>query len=54
METIVLIAVIVLAIGIGMLWIHLLNAQQDARIDTYNFSAPAVRCRGRFTKPAQP
>lgn len=34
------IAVIVLAIGIGMRPIHLLNAQHGARIAAYHFSDP--------------
>ncbi|KIF07091.1 hypothetical protein PL81_03920 [Streptomyces sp. RSD-27] len=37
-ETVVLIAVIILVIGIGMRWIHLLNARHDARIEAYRFS----------------
>ncbi|MFK0238990.1 hypothetical protein [Streptomyces vinaceus] len=40
METIVLIAVIILMIGTGMRWIHLLNARNDAQIETYRFSDP--------------
>ncbi|WP_327364209.1 hypothetical protein [Streptomyces sp. NBC_01296] len=46
METIVLIAVIILAIAIGMRWIHLLNAQHDARITAYRFSTPLPRPPG--------
>ncbi|MFD7438828.1 hypothetical protein [Streptomyces sp. NPDC059861] len=46
METLVTIAVIVLAIGIGMRLIHLLNAQHDARIAAYHFSAPLPRPPG--------
>lgn len=43
METIVLIAVTILATGIGMRLTHLLNAQHDARIETYHFSDPLPR-----------
>ncbi|MFJ6720934.1 MULTISPECIES: hypothetical protein [unclassified Streptomyces] len=46
METLVLIAVIVLAIGVGMYWIHLLNAQHDARITAHHFSEPLPRPPG--------
>ncbi|MFD9518897.1 hypothetical protein [Streptomyces sp. NPDC059979] len=46
METLVLLAVIILAIGIGMRWIHLLNAQHDARISAYRFSDPMPRPPG--------
>ncbi|WP_374775268.1 hypothetical protein OG756_22610 [Streptomyces sp. NBC_01310] len=46
METLVLLAVIILAIGIGMRWIHLLNAQHDARISAYRFSDPLPRPPG--------
>ncbi|MFJ1564469.1 hypothetical protein [Streptomyces erythrochromogenes] len=46
METLVLIAVIILAIAIGMRWIHLLNAQHDARITAYRFSEPLPRPPG--------
>ncbi|WP_405701717.1 hypothetical protein [Streptomyces sp. NBC_00069] len=46
METIVLIAVTLLAIAIGMRWIHLLNAQHDARIEAYRFSDPLPRPPG--------
>ncbi|MCX5146492.1 hypothetical protein OHB36_06765 [Streptomyces sp. NBC_00320] len=46
METIVLIAVTILAIAIGMRWIHLLNAQHDARIEAYRFSDPLPRPPG--------
>ncbi|MFJ6797171.1 hypothetical protein [Streptomyces sp. NPDC091268] len=46
METLVLIAVIILATGIGMRLIHLLNAQHDARIETYHFSDPLPRPPG--------
>ncbi|MFB7465010.1 hypothetical protein ACFCZ1_16185 [Streptomyces sp. NPDC056224] len=46
METIVLIAVIVLAIAIAMRWIHLLNAQHDARIAAHHFSDPLPRPPG--------
>ncbi|MFF4450037.1 hypothetical protein [Streptomyces sp. NPDC001502] len=43
METVVLVALIILATGIGMRWIHLLNAQHDARIEAYRFSDPLPR-----------
>ncbi|MBT1186021.1 hypothetical protein HET69_18945 [Streptomyces sp. CJ_13] len=46
METLVLIAVIILATGIGIRLIHLLNAQHDARIETYRFSDPLPRPPG--------
>ncbi|MFE9633349.1 hypothetical protein [Streptomyces sp. NPDC006463] len=46
METIVLIAVIILGIAIGMRWIHLLNARHDARIAAYHFSDPLPRPPG--------
>ncbi|MFF7986048.1 hypothetical protein ACFZDK_44265 [Streptomyces sp. NPDC007901] len=46
METLVIIAVIVLAIGIGMRLIHLLNAQHGARIAAYHFSNPLPRPPG--------
>ncbi|WP_158711342.1 hypothetical protein [Streptomyces sp. NRRL S-1824] len=46
METLVLIAVIVFAIGIGMGLIHLLNAQHDARIAAHHFSDPLPRPAG--------
>ncbi|AQT75580.1 MULTISPECIES: hypothetical protein [Streptomyces] len=58
METLVLIAVIILAIAIGMRWIHLLNAQHDARIAAYRFSDPLPRPpglpddNGRRARPA--
>jgi hypothetical protein len=45
-ETLVIITVIVLAIGIGMCLIHLLNAQHDARIAAYRFSDPLPRPPG--------
>ncbi|KMO99019.1 hypothetical protein ACS04_04655 [Streptomyces roseus] len=45
-ETVVLIAVIIFMIGIGMRWIHLLNAQHDARIEAYRFSDPLPRPPG--------
>ncbi|KIX77097.1 hypothetical protein SF23_13920 [Streptomyces sp. MBRL 10] len=45
-ETTVLIAVIVVAIAVGMRWIHLLNAQHDARIEAYRFSDPLPRPPG--------
>jgi hypothetical protein len=43
METLVVIAAIILAIGIGMRVIHLLNAQHDARIAAYHYSDPLPR-----------
>ncbi|CAM5246735.1 hypothetical protein [Streptomyces avidinii] len=46
METIVLIAVIILVTGIGVRLIHLLNAQHDARIEAYRFSDPLPRPPG--------
>lgn len=46
METIVLIAVTVVVIGIGMQLIHLLNAQHGARISAYHFSDPLPRPSG--------
>jgi hypothetical protein len=45
-ETIVLTAVIIVAIAVGMRWIHLLNAQHDARIEAYRFSDPLPRPPG--------
>ncbi|MDJ0382339.1 hypothetical protein [Streptomyces sp. G-G2] len=38
MDAVILIAVILLATGIGMRLIHLLNAQHDARIAAHHFS----------------
>ncbi|MFE9845424.1 hypothetical protein [Streptomyces goshikiensis] len=46
METFVLVALIILATGIGMRWIHLLNAQHDARIAAHHFSEPLPRPPG--------
>ncbi|MFJ3205660.1 hypothetical protein [Streptomyces sp. NPDC086989] len=46
METVVLIAVITLAIAIGMRWIHLLHTQHDTRIEAYRFSDPLPRPPG--------
>ncbi len=46
METIVLIAVIILVTGIGIRLIHLLNAQHDARIEAHRFSDPLPRPPG--------
>ncbi|MCB5163463.1 hypothetical protein LG634_01165 [Streptomyces bambusae] len=46
METIVLTAVIIVAIAVGTRWIHLLNAQHDARIEAYRFSDPLPRPPG--------
>ncbi|MGW6704219.1 hypothetical protein ACWGDE_04935 [Streptomyces sp. NPDC054956] len=45
METVVLIAAVILMTGIGMRLIHLLDAQQDARITAYLFSDPLPRLR---------
>ncbi|MFD9358356.1 hypothetical protein [Streptomyces sp. NPDC060031] len=47
METLVLIAAIVLMTGIGMRLIHLLNAQHDARIAAYHFSDPLPKPPGQ-------
>ena len=46
METIVFIGLIILAITAGVCWIHLLNAQHDARIAAYHFSDPLPRTPG--------
>ncbi|WP_329382861.1 hypothetical protein OG625_20275 [Streptomyces sp. NBC_01351] len=46
METIVLIAVMILVTGMGIHLIHLLNAQHDARIAAYHFSDPLPRPPG--------
>ncbi|RKT05557.1 hypothetical protein BX286_3557 [Streptomyces sp. 3211.6] len=46
METLVLVGVIILAIAVGARWIHLLNAQHDARIAVYHFSDPLPRPPG--------
>ncbi|MFF3943145.1 hypothetical protein [Streptomyces phaeofaciens] len=46
MEILVTIVVIVLAIGVGMRLIHLLNAQHDARIAAHHFSDPLPRPPG--------
>ncbi|MER5757383.1 hypothetical protein [Streptomyces sp. NPDC002088] len=43
METLVLIAAIILATGIGILVIRLLNAQHDARIAAHHYSDPLPR-----------
>ncbi|MET9605148.1 hypothetical protein ABZZ17_08775 [Streptomyces sp. NPDC006512] len=45
-ETLVLIALMIIATGVGMRWIHLLNAQHDARIAAYRFSEPLPRPPG--------
>ncbi|KOU15892.1 hypothetical protein ADK94_26340 [Streptomyces sp. XY593] len=45
-ETVVVFAVIILMIGIGMRWIHLLNARHDARIEAHRFSDPLPRPSG--------
>ncbi|MEU8652553.1 hypothetical protein [Streptomyces sp. NPDC048737] len=47
METLVLIAAIILAIGIGTLLIRLLNAQHDARIAAHHYSDPLPRPPGQ-------
>ncbi|GAA3134861.1 hypothetical protein GCM10010521_20930 [Streptomyces rameus] len=57
METLVIIAVIAVAIGIGTRLIHLLNAQHDARIAAHHFSAPpaeASRPAGRHRTSGPP
>lgn len=46
METIALIAVIILMTGIGIRLIHLLNAQHAARIAAHHFSEPLPRPPG--------
>ncbi|MFB8394602.1 hypothetical protein [Streptomyces yangpuensis] len=46
METVVLIAVIIIVIGIGMRWIYVMNAQHDARIEACRFSDPLPRPPG--------
>ncbi|WP_328962396.1 hypothetical protein [Streptomyces virginiae] len=46
METVVLIAVIILVIGVAMRWIRVLNARDDARIEAYRFSDPLPRPPG--------
>ncbi|WP_330331325.1 hypothetical protein OHS33_17365 [Streptomyces sp. NBC_00536] len=46
METIVLIAVMILVTVIGMRLIHRLNAQHDARIAAHHFSEPLPRPPG--------
>ncbi|MFJ4692397.1 hypothetical protein [Streptomyces sp. NPDC088766] len=43
METLILIAAIILATGIGVLLIRLLNAQHDARIAAHHYSDPLPR-----------
>ncbi|MDJ0380431.1 hypothetical protein [Streptomyces sp. G-G2] len=49
MDAVILIAVILLATGIGMRLIHLLNAQHDARIAAHHFSdtLPGIGRRSR-------
>ncbi|MFJ8390541.1 hypothetical protein ACIQ9Q_39830 [Streptomyces sp. NPDC094438] len=49
METILLIAAILVMTGIGVRLIHLLNAQHDARIASYHFgdALPGVGRRSR-------
>ncbi|MFI1766084.1 hypothetical protein ACH41H_29060 [Streptomyces sp. NPDC020800] len=47
METLVLIAATILATGIGILLIHMLNAQHDARIAAYHYSDPLPRPPGQ-------
>ncbi|WKD36203.1 hypothetical protein [Streptomyces xanthophaeus] len=46
METVVLIAVIILMIGVAMRWIQVLNARNDAQIEAYRFSDPRPRPPG--------
>ncbi|MGW2997488.1 hypothetical protein ACWDA9_39460, partial [Streptomyces sp. NPDC001193] len=46
-QTVVVIAVIMLLIGVAMRWIHVLNARDDARIEAYRFSAPRPAGRHR-------
>ncbi|MFF4391899.1 hypothetical protein ACFY0G_34775 [Streptomyces sp. NPDC001552] len=46
METVVLIAVIILMIGVAMRWILVLNARDEARIEAYRFSDPLPRPPG--------
>ncbi|MFI8390647.1 hypothetical protein [Streptomyces sp. NPDC085540] len=46
METVVLIAVIILMIGVAMRRIHVLNARNEARIEAYRFSDPLPRPPG--------
>lgn len=47
MEALVLIAAIILATGIGMGLIHLLNAQRDTRIAAHRYSDPPMRPHGK-------
>ncbi|MCX5327145.1 hypothetical protein [Streptomyces sp. NBC_00120] len=47
METVVLVAAIILATRIGMRMIHLLNARHDARIAAHHYSDPLPRLPGR-------
>ncbi|MFD5553161.1 hypothetical protein ACFWIA_04880 [Streptomyces sp. NPDC127068] len=51
METVILVAVVVLAIGIGMLLIHRLNAQHEERIAAHHFSDPLPRPPGQPEQP---
>ncbi|MFB6564576.1 hypothetical protein ACFCYH_37785 [Streptomyces sp. NPDC056400] len=46
METVVLITVIILMIGVAMRWIHVLNARDEARIESYRFTDPLPRPPG--------
>ncbi|MFE1874448.1 hypothetical protein ACFW9N_26780 [Streptomyces sp. NPDC059496] len=46
METVFLIAVIILMIGVAMRWIHVLNARDEARIEAYRFGDPLPRPPG--------
>ncbi|MEV6020077.1 hypothetical protein [Streptomyces sp. NPDC051997] len=46
MGTLVLVVVIILMIGVGMRWMHLLNAQHDARIKAHRFSDPLPKPPG--------
>ncbi|MFF2024904.1 hypothetical protein ACFVW2_24245 [Streptomyces sp. NPDC058171] len=51
METVVFVAVVVLAIGIGMFLIHRLNAEHEKRIAAHHFSDPLPRPPGRSEDP---
>ncbi|MGX2998784.1 hypothetical protein JNUCC64_31710 [Streptomyces sp. JNUCC 64] len=46
METAIVIVVFIAVMGLGMLWIHLLNAQHAARIATRHYSDPLPRPSG--------
>jgi hypothetical protein len=51
-ETIITVAVIILAIVAGMILIHLLNAQHDERIAAFPYSE-ALRRSGRRSRPSR-